>query len=61
MTERTEDRGAISPSLRSGIGAFVAMDFMGMAGARQAKGEDIIHMEVGQPGTPAPRLSVKPR
>jgi aspartate/methionine/tyrosine aminotransferase len=26
------------------------------ANARQAAGEDIIHMEVGQPGTPAPRL-----
>ena len=56
MTERTEDRGTISPSLRSGIGAFVAMDFMRDASARQAAGEDIIHMEVGQPGTPAPRL-----
>ncbi len=56
MTERTEDRGTIPPSLRSGISAFVAMDFMRDASARQAAGEDIIHMEVGQPGTPAPRL-----
>jgi aspartate/methionine/tyrosine aminotransferase len=56
MTERTEDRGTVSPSLRSGIGAFVAMDFMRDATARQARGEDVIHMEVGQPGTPAPRL-----
>jgi aspartate/methionine/tyrosine aminotransferase len=56
MTERTMDRGTIPPSLRSGISAFVAMDFMRDASARQAAGEDIIHMEVGQPGTPAPRL-----
>ncbi len=56
MTERTGDRGTIPPSLRSGINAFVVMDFMREAGARQAAGEDIIHMEVGQPGTPAPRL-----
>ena len=56
MTERTEDRGTIAPSLRSGISAFVAMDFMRDASARQAAGEDIIHMEVGQPGTPAPLL-----
>lgn len=56
MTERTEDRGTIAPSLRSGISAFVAMDFMRDASARQAAGEDIIHMEVGQPETPAPLL-----
>ena len=56
MTERTMDRGTIPPSLRSSISAFVAMDFMRDASARQAAGEDIIHMEVGQPGTPAPRL-----
>ncbi len=55
MTERTRDIGLLSPSLRSSIGAFVAMDFMRDASARQAAGEDIIHMEVGQPSTPAPR------
>ncbi|MGC2602673.1 MAG: pyridoxal phosphate-dependent aminotransferase, partial [Rhodomicrobium sp.] len=57
MTERTRDHGLLSPSLRSRIGAFVAMDLMRDASARQAAGEDIIHMEVGQPGTPAPRLA----
>ena len=31
------------------------MDVMGEANARAAQGEDIIHMEVGQPATPAPR------
>jgi len=56
MTERTRDNGPLPPSQRSGIGAFVAMDLMRDASARQAAGEDIIHMEVGQPGTPAPRL-----
>ncbi len=48
-------REPIPASLRSGIGAFAAMDFMRDASARQAAGEDIVHMEVGQPGTPAPR------
>ena len=57
MTERTRDHRLLSPSLRSSIGAFVAMDFMRDASARQAAGEDIIHMEVGQPGTPAPSLA----
>lgn len=56
MIERIERNARLSPSGRSAIGAFVAMDFMREAGARQAAGEDIIHMEVGQPGTPAPRL-----
>ncbi len=56
MTERATDRGTIPPSLRSAISAFVAMDFMRDANARQAAGEDTVHMEVGQPGTPAPRL-----
>jgi aspartate/methionine/tyrosine aminotransferase len=46
----------LAPSLRSAIGAFVVMDVMREANARQAAGEDVIHMEVGQPGTPAPRL-----
>ncbi len=57
MTKRTRENGLLSPSARSSIGAFVAMDFMREASARQAAGEDIIHMEVGQPGTPAPRLA----
>lgn len=36
------------------IDPFIVMDVMAEANARQAKGEDIIHMEVGQPATPAP-------
>lgn len=56
MTERIGDNCRLSPSKRSAISAFVAMDFMREAGVRQAAGEDIIHMEVGQPGTPAPQL-----
>ncbi len=61
MTEHDRENLSVSdpaglvPSLRSGIGAFVVMDVMRQANERQAAGEDIIHMEVGQPGTPAPR------
>ena len=47
MIERTRANDSLSPSARSGIGAFVAMDLMRHASARQAAGEDIIHMEVG--------------
>ncbi len=49
-------RGLLAPSSRSAIDPFVVMDVMREANARQAAGGDIIHMEVGQPGTPAPRL-----
>src|SRR5262245_24634828 len=43
-------RGAISP--------FIVMDVMQAAAERAALGHDIIHMEVGQPGTPAPRAAL---
>lgn len=42
------------PSRRGEISPFVVMDIMRSANERQIAGRDIIHMEVGQPGTPAP-------
>ncbi len=42
---------------RSAIDPFIVMDVMGEANAREQAGADIIHMEVGQPGTPAPRAA----
>jgi aspartate/methionine/tyrosine aminotransferase len=42
---------------RSSIDPFIVMDVMSEANARAAEGEDIIHMEVGQPATPAPRAA----
>ena len=42
---------------RSAIDPFIVMDVMAAANARKAKGHDVIHMEVGQPGTPAPRAA----
>ena len=47
---RLSRRGAISP--------FIVMDVMQAASERAALGDDIIHMEVGQPGTPAPRAAL---
>ena len=35
--------------------AFIVMDVMESARIAEEKGKDIIHMEVGQPGTPAPK------
>lgn len=45
------------PSRRSAIAPFVVMDIMRAAYEREITGRDIVHMEVGQPGTPAPRLA----
>jgi aspartate/methionine/tyrosine aminotransferase len=44
-------------SRRSAIDPFIVMDVMGEANAREIAGDDIIHMEVGQPATPAPRAA----
>ncbi len=43
---RNSRRGAVDP--------FIVMDVMEAARQAEAEGRDIIHMEVGQPGTPAP-------
>jgi aspartate/methionine/tyrosine aminotransferase len=42
---------------RSAIDSFIVMDVMGEANARELSGDDIIHTEVGQPATPAPRAA----
>lgn len=42
-------------STRADIDPFIVMDVMEAARAAEAAGRDIIHMEVGQPGTPAPK------
>ncbi len=42
------------PSARSDVAPFIAMDVMAAAADLEADGRDIVHMEVGQPGAPAP-------
>lgn len=44
---RTSRRGEVDP--------FIVMDVMEAARAEETAGRSVIHMEVGQPGTPAPR------
>jgi aspartate/methionine/tyrosine aminotransferase len=41
-------------SRRSDVDPFIVMDVMEAARAAEERGEDIVHMEVGQPGTGAP-------
>lgn len=43
------------PSRRSAVEPFMAMDVLAAANARESAGERVIHMEVGQPGAPAPQ------
>lgn len=45
-------------SRRSQISPFLVMDVMEEARQLEASGKDIVHMEVGQPGTPAPAGAV---
>ncbi len=47
MTLRASRRGLVPP--------FIAMDVLRSATQREAAGADVIHLEVGQPGTPAPQ------
>jgi aspartate/methionine/tyrosine aminotransferase len=42
------------PSRRGLVPPFIAMDVMRAANEREAAGQSVIHLEVGQPGTPAP-------
>ncbi len=47
------------PSKRGNIDPFFVMEVMKAAAAREAEGGDVIHMEVGQPSTPAPRAAIE--
>ena len=44
-------------SKRSQIGSFIVMDVMSAAARAEAEGRDVLHLEVGQPGTGAPEAA----
>ncbi len=44
----------LTPSARGLVPPFIAMDVLRDASAREAAGQSVIHLEVGQPGSPAP-------
>ncbi len=46
----------LRPSLRSAVAPFMAMDALREAKALERAGRRIIHLELGEPGAPAPRL-----
>lgn len=43
-------------SARSEVAPFIAMDVLGEANRLEAEGRRVLHLEVGQPGTPAPAV-----
>jgi aspartate/methionine/tyrosine aminotransferase len=45
------------PSRRSAVPPFIVMDVISAAARREASGKSVVHMEVGQPGTPAPAVA----
>src|SRR5260221_11839992 len=45
----------LTPSRRGLVPPFIAMDVLREALARETAGHSVIHLEVGQPGTPAPQ------
>lgn len=52
------DEGRLPPRAKlRAIDPFIVMDVMAEANRLEAGGESIIHMEVGQPATPAPRAA----
>jgi aspartate/methionine/tyrosine aminotransferase len=56
-TNRLAAAAALAGSVRSQIPSFIVMDVMRAALAAETAGRSIIHMEVGQPGTPAPKTA----
>src|SRR5581483_4539931 len=48
----------ITPSRRSDVPSFMAMDVMAAAARIEAAGGRVIHMEVGQPAAPAPSTAI---
>ena len=49
----------IPPSNRSNVAPFIVMDMMRSANQAEARGERIVHMEVGQPSAPPPRKVIE--
>src|SRR5947208_10090322 len=51
-------RRLLVPSARSDVPPFMVMDVMAAAARIEAAGGHVIHMEVGQPAAPAPRVAI---
>jgi aspartate/methionine/tyrosine aminotransferase len=47
----------VVPSRRSQVSSFIAMDVLSAAGAIERDGGHVVHLEIGEPGAPPPRLA----
>src|SRR6516165_8638143 len=57
-TLRDRVAGLLGPSRRSNVPPFMVMDVMSAAERIEAAGRHVIHMEVGQPAAPAPKVAL---
>src|SRR3954453_20880482 len=51
-------KGLLTASGRSDVPPFMVMDVMAAAARIEAAGGHVIHMEVGQPAAPAPKVAI---
>jgi aspartate/methionine/tyrosine aminotransferase len=58
MTLTDKARSLLTPSARGNVPPFMVMDVMAAAGRIEAAGGRVIHMEVGQPAAPAPKVAI---
>lgn len=57
--EKERDRRVLKVAKRGRVPPFIVMDVMRAAAERAAIGADVLHLEVGQPSTPAPRGAIE--
>src|SRR3974377_901560 len=57
-TRRERTKGRLRASGRSDVPPFMVMDVMSAAERIEAAGGHVIHMEVGQPAAPAPKVAL---
>src|SRR5260370_4369304 len=57
-TLRDRAKYLLTPSARSDVPPFMVMDVMAAAARIEAAGGHVIHMEVGQPAAPAPKVAI---
>ena len=56
---KTRAHSLLAASGRSDVPPFMVMDVMAAAARIEAAGGHVIHMEVGQPAAPAPKVAIE--
>lgn len=54
VNDRSSEAFVLTPARRSAIAPFLAMDVLAEARTMAALGHDVMHLEVGEPGSPVP-------